>query len=110
MEPGELALDESELELSSEPMLLRVGPSHPAMHGTLRVVVELEGEIIRKATPEIGYLHRGMEKLSEYRTYPQILPLTDRLNYVSALMNNIGYIMAVEKLLGIEAPDREHPS
>jgi len=92
--------------MPSDRMVLNLGPSHPAMHGTLRVVVELDGEIIRKATPEIGYLHRGMEKLSEHRTYPQILPLTDRLNYVSALMNNIGYIMAVEKLLGIEVTPR----
>lgn len=75
-------------------------------HGTLRIILELEGEIITRATPEIGYLHRGVEKLGEHLSYNQFVPLTDRLNYCSSIMNNVGYALAVEKLLGIEAPTR----
>jgi NADH:ubiquinone oxidoreductase subunit D len=87
-------------------MIVNMGPSHPTTHGTLHIVLELEGEIIVKATPNIGYLHRGVEKLGEYLTYQQFIPLTDRLNYCSSLMNNVGYTLAVEKLLGIEDPPR----
>ncbi|OGQ07481.1 MAG: NADH dehydrogenase (quinone) subunit D [Deltaproteobacteria bacterium RIFCSPLOWO2_12_FULL_40_28] len=93
-------------ELESETMLLNVGPSHPAMHGALRTQMELDGERIVGSASEIGYLHRCFEKHSECSTYQQIIPYTDRLNYLSALMNNVGYCMAVEKLLKIEAPDR----
>lgn len=75
-------------------------------HGTLRIILELEGEIIARATPEIGYLHRGVEKLGEHLSYNQFVPLTDRLNYCSSIMNNVGYALAVEKLLGIQAPTR----
>ncbi len=85
---------------------LNIGPAHPTMHGTLRVLARLQGETILEAVPEIGYLHRGFEKTSEQLTYQQVVPLTDRLNYVSAMMNNVGYVMAVEKLLGIEVPKR----
>jgi NADH-quinone oxidoreductase subunit C/D len=85
---------------------LNLGPSHPAMHGTLRIVVTLDGETIVGADTEIGYLHRCFEKMCETHTYQQVIPYTDRLNYMSAIINNVGYCMAVEKLLGIEAPPR----
>src|SRR3990167_2455800 len=93
-------------ELESETMLLNIGPSHPAMHWALRTQVELDGERIVRAASEIGYLHRCFEKHSEHSTYQQIIPYTDRLNYVSSLMNNAGYCRAVEKLLNLEIPDR----
>ncbi len=85
---------------------LNIGPSHPAMHGTLRVMVELEGETIRRASCEIGYLHRCFEKMAETHPYNQVIPYTDRLNYCSAPMNNVGYCKTVEKLLGVEIPPR----
>lgn len=93
-------------QLETKTLNLNLGPSHPATHGTLRIIVDLDGETIVKVDLEIGYLHRGIEKLGENRTYHQIIPLTDRLNYVSCLMNNVGYSLAVEKLLGIEVPPR----
>ena len=92
--------------LDGDKMIVNMGPSHPTTHGTLRIVLELQGETITKATPEMGYLHRGVEKLAESLSYQQFIPLTDRLNYCSAIMNNVGYAMAVEKLLGIEIPER----
>jgi NADH-quinone oxidoreductase subunit D len=100
------ASDLDELELPSETMPLNMGPSHPAMHGTVRMVLEVEGEKISSADIQIGYLHRCFEKESEYATYTQIFPYTDRLNYVSPMLNNVGYAMAVEQLLGIQAPER----
>jgi NADH-quinone oxidoreductase subunit D len=100
------AADLDELELPSETMPLNMGPSHPAMHGTVRMVLEVEGEKITSADIQVGYLHRCFEKESEYATYTQIFPYTDRLNYVSPMLNNVGYALAVEKLLGIEAPER----
>lgn len=87
-------------------MVLNMGPSHPAMHGTVRMVLTLAGETIVKCDPEIGYLHRGFEKQCENATWTQVFPYTDRLNYVSPLLNNFGYAHAVEKLLGIEITDR----
>ncbi|UCD84049.1 MAG: NADH dehydrogenase (quinone) subunit D [Deltaproteobacteria bacterium] len=93
-------------QLETKTLNLNLGPSHPATHGTLRIIVDLDGETIVKADLEIGYLHRGIEKLGENRTYHQFIPLTDRLNYVSCLMNNVGYSLAVEKLLGLEVPPR----
>jgi NADH dehydrogenase I D subunit len=87
-------------------MVLNLGPSHPSTHGTLRVILTLEGESIVKAEPEIGYLHRGVEKLGEKLSYAQFMPLTDRLNYCSSVMNNVGYALAAEKLLGIQDPPR----
>ena len=87
-------------------MTLNIGPAHPTMHGTLRILARLDGETILEAAPEIGYLHRGFEKTSEHLTYQRVIPLTDRLNYVSAMMNNVGYCRAVEKLLGVEVPRR----
>jgi NADH-quinone oxidoreductase subunit D len=91
-----------------ETMTINMGPQHPSTHGVLRLVLELDGEIVRKATPHIGFLHRGIEKLSEHRTYHQILPLTDRLDYLAPMHNNLGYVLAVEKLLGItdQIPER----
>ncbi len=87
-------------------MLLNVGPSHPAMHGVIRLVTELEGETVIKVDAEIGYLHRAFEKSAEESSWTQVIPYTDRLNYVSPLINNFGYCGAVEKLLGIEVTER----
>jgi NADH-quinone oxidoreductase subunit D len=85
-----------------EKMVLNMGPSHPATHGVLRIVLELDGEIITKADPDVGYLHRGDEKIAENMTYTQFIPYTDRLDYLAPLANNVAYALAVEKLLGIE--------
>ena len=90
----------------SKHMFLNVGPSHPAMHGVIQIMVELEGEVIRKADVEIGYLHRAFEKHCESGTYTQCFPYVDRLNYVSPLINNFGFAAAVEKLMGLEVPER----
>ena len=100
--------DDSELEahLQTRRMMINLGPSHPAMHGTVRMRVELEGETIVRADPEIGFLHRGFQKSCENVTWNQCLPYTDRLNYVSAIMNNLGFLKAVEKLVGLEIPER----
>ncbi len=100
--------EESELEahLQTKRMMINLGPSHPAMHGTVRMKVELEGETIIRADPEIGFLHRGFQKSCENVTWNQCLPYTDRLNYVSAIMNNLGFLKAVEKLVGLEIPER----
>ena len=87
-------------------MLLNVGPSHPAMHGVIRLITELEGETVVSVEAEIGYLHRAFEKSSENSSWNQVMPYTDRLNYVSPLINNFGYCGAVEKLLGIEITER----
>jgi NADH-quinone oxidoreductase subunit D len=106
MEPLDLELEEGELELPSEPMHLNMGPAHPAMHGTVRCVLELSGETIVKADVQIGYLHRGFEKMCERGTWAQVFPYADRLNYVSPMLNNVGYALAVEKLCGIEVPER----
>ena len=93
-------------DLGANEMILNIGPSHPAMHGALRTQVHLDGETIVKAESEIGYLHRCFEKHSENSTYQQIIPYTDRLNYLSAIMNNVGYCKAVEDLMGVEVPER----
>src|SRR3972149_5773905 len=87
-------------------MTINMGPQHPATHGVLRLLLELDGEIVVKAEPHIGYLHRGVEKLSESLTYPQALTMTDRLDYTRALSNNLAYCLAVEKLLDINVPKR----
>jgi len=93
---------------STETMTINMGPQHPSTHGVLQLILELDGEIVVKATPHIGFLHRGIEKLSEHRTYHQTIPLTDRLDYLAPMSNNLGYVLAVEKLLGItdEIPER----
>ena len=90
----------------SETYTLNMGPQHPSTHGVLQVQLELDGERIVKATPIMGYLHRGIEKLLEDRTYVQGLPYTDRLDYISAMNNNFGYALAVEELAGIETTPR----
>jgi len=87
-------------------MSINMGPQHPSTHGVLRLILELDGETVVKATPHIGFLHRGVEKLAEYKTYHQFITLTDRLDYLAPLSNNLGYVQAVEKLLNIEAPKR----
>jgi NADH-quinone oxidoreductase subunit D len=99
---------EEEDEMPTEPMTLNMGPSHPAMHGTVRIILTVEGETIRDADVQVGYLHRCFEKEAEYATYTQVFPYTDRLNYVSPMCNNVGYALAVEKLLGIaeKIPER----
>ncbi len=92
--------------VSSRELTLNMGPQHPATHGVLRLVLDLDGENIAKCTPYVGYLHRGVEKLAEHRNYMQILPLTDRLDYISSMSNNLGYCYAVEKLFDIKLPER----
>jgi NADH-quinone oxidoreductase subunit D len=87
-------------------MILNMGPQHPATHGVLRLLVRLDGETVIGCVPELGYLHRGYEKLAENSTYHEYIPHTDRLDYLSPLSNNTAYVLAVEKLLGIEAPPR----
>ena len=88
-------------DVQGEKMVLNLGPSHPATHGVLRIVLELDGEVITKADPDVGYLHRGDEKIAENMTYTQFIPYTDRLDYLAPLANNVAYALAVEKLLGI---------
>jgi len=88
-------------DVQGEKMVLNMGPSHPATHGVLRIVLELDGELITKADPDVGYLHRGDEKIAENMTYTQFIPYTDRLDYLAPLANNVAYALAVEKLLGI---------
>ena len=88
-------------EIQGDKLVLNMGPSHPSTHGVLRVIVELDGETITKAIPDIGYLHRGDEKIAENMTYNQFIPYTDRLDYLAPLANNVAYVLAVEKLLGI---------
>jgi NADH-quinone oxidoreductase subunit D len=90
----------------SSKMLLEMGPSHPAMHGTVRMRAVLDGETVESVDVDVGYLHRGFEKSAENATWTMVFPYTDRLNYVSPFINNVGYAMAVEKLFGIEIPDR----
>lgn len=104
---GERAISlEPEPDLGEGRMILNFGPQHPATHGTLRMVLELEGELIVKCTPEIGFLHTGFEKLGESRNFNQFITVTDRMNYFSAMSNNIGFALAIEELLDIEAPPR----
>ncbi|QWR77616.1 NADH dehydrogenase (quinone) subunit D [Candidatus Magnetomonas plexicatena] len=93
-------------DLNTRELVLNMGPQHPSTHGVLRLKLELDGETIKKCTPYVGYLHRGTEKLAEGMTYMQCMPLTDRLDYISSMTNNVGYCLAVERLFGIEAPIR----
>jgi NADH-quinone oxidoreductase subunit D len=106
MEPLDQETEESGLELPSDPMQLMMGPSHPAMHGTVRIAVELSGEVVVKADVQIGFLHRGFEKSCERGTWTQVFPYVDRCNYSSPMLNNVGYALAVEKLCGLQVPDR----
>ena len=97
---------EAEGELKGETMALNIGPSHPTTHGVLRLLSELDGDIITKCEPVIGYLHRGDEKIAENMTYNQFVPYTDRLDYLAPLANNVAFAMAVEKLAALEVPER----
>src|SRR4051794_20628460 len=106
MEPLDQELEEGELELPSEPMSINVGPSHPAMHGTIRIVMELSGETITKTDVQIGFLHRGFEKMCERGNWSQVFPYVDRCNYASPMLNNVGFALAVEKLLDVTVPER----
>src|SRR5262249_49819173 len=105
---GQRTADEMDENFPTEPMQINMGPSHPAMHGTVRMVLTLDGERVRDADIQLGYTHRCFEKESEAATYTQIFPYTDRLNYVSPMINNVGWAMAIEKLLGIkdDVPER----
>ena len=103
---GKDKMEQLEKIFESRELNVNMGPQHPATHGVLRLVLDMDGETIVKVTPYVGYLHRGIEKLGESLSYYQALPLTDRMDYVSAMSNNIGYCVAVEKLFDIEAPER----
>jgi NADH-quinone oxidoreductase subunit D len=102
----EIQRKEETQEECEEIMVLNMGPQHPSTHGVLRIILKLEGEVIIDAVPVIGYLHRGIEKLMESKTYHQVITLTDRFDYLSPLVNNLAYCLAVEKLLGLEIPPR----
>lgn len=105
--PPPVDIDETELkDLDNDPMLINIGPIHPATHGTFRVFTKLRGERIDKAAVEIGFLHRGFEKIVETKHFTQVIPYTDRLNYCSALVNNVAYCKTIEKLMGLEIPER----
>jgi NADH-quinone oxidoreductase subunit D len=104
---GPLApVDVMEPDLGSDHMLINIGPQHPATHGVLRLVCELDGETVLKVIPHIGYLHSSFEKLGEYRSWNQVVPLTDRMDYLAPLIYNCAYVMSVEKLGGIEVTER----
>jgi NADH-quinone oxidoreductase subunit D len=93
-------------DLIGEKLILNMGPSHPATHGVLRLILELDGEVITRADPDVGFLHRGDEKIAENMQYNQFVPYTDRLDYLAPLANNVAYALAVEKLMGWELPER----
>src|SRR6266567_8309902 len=93
-------------EFDPEKMSLSMGPSHPSTHGVLRIQFELDGEVVTKADPVLGYLHRGDEKIAENMTYNQFVPYTDRLDYLAPLANNVAYAIAVEKLAKLNIPPR----
>ena len=97
------------MELRTEPFVLKIGPVHPSTHGVFRMRATLDGEVVLDLEPIFGYLHRGVEKLAEERTWSGVIPLTDRLDYVASVTNNLAYVLAVEKLAGISVPERaEH--
>jgi len=98
--------DTAKKEIVQKEMTLNMGPQHPATHGVMRLVVDLQGETVVGMDPQLGYLHRGIEKWMESRTYHQIIPMTDRLEYITCMNNNLGYVVAVEKLAGITVPER----
>jgi len=104
------ALEDQDTSVLYDPldntMVLNIGPQHPATHGVLRLLVKLEGETVLSSVADLGYLHRGYEKIAENGTYHEFIPHTDRLDYLSPISNNVGYVLAVEKLLGLEVPPR----
>jgi NADH-quinone oxidoreductase subunit D len=97
---------EQENNIATKKITLHLGPQHPAAHGLLHLVIEMQGEEVLNVEPDIGYLHRGTEKLAENLLYHQFVPYMDRLDYLCAMSNNLAYVMAVEKLLEIEMPER----
>src|SRR5918999_2679978 len=101
-----LVSGERELETGERQITLNMGPQHPSTHGVLRVILKLDGEIITDCDPVIGYLHRGTEKLGEAHRYAQVIPWTDRTDYVAAPLNNLGCVLAFEKICGLQAPER----
>ena len=94
------------MTVETRTMTLNMGPQHPSTHGVLRLVLELDGEVVVKCVPHMGYLHTGIEKIAEAKRYQQVVPTTDRMDYLAPMLNNLVYSLAVEKLLGIEAPER----
>jgi len=94
------------MAIKTEPFVLNIGPVHPSTHGVFRMRATLDGEVVLDVEPVFGYLHRGIEKLAEERTYTGIIPLTDRLDYIASMSNNLAYVLAVEKLAGIQVPER----
>src|SRR3954462_6600061 len=93
-------------DLRTETMAVNMGPHNPSTHGGLRLVLELDGEIVRAASPTIGYLHTGIEKTAEQKKWQQVIPVGERMDYLSAKSNSMAFCMAVEKLLGVEVPER----
>ena len=104
--PAQAADARVNIELETEGMTLNIGPQHPATHGTLRIVVRLDGEQVLWADPAPGYMHRGYEKLSEVRTYPQVTTLMNRIDWLGSFCNEVPFILAAEQLMGVEAPER----
>ena len=96
----------SERALAGETVLLNMGPQHPSTHGVLRLLLEIDGEIVITCIPDVGFLHTGIEKTAENKTYLKVIPLTDRMDYLSPMSNNLGYVMAVEKLMDVDVPLR----
>ena len=94
------------MALKTEEMVLNMGPQHPSTHGVLRLELQLDGEIIKNVVPHIGYLHRCFEKHAEAMTYPQVIPYTDRMDYLASMYNEFGYALAMERLMKIEVPER----
>lgn len=103
---GQAADARVNLELETEGMTLNIGPQHPATHGTLRIIARLDGEQVVWAEPSCGYMHRGYEKLTEVRTYPQVTTLVNRIDWLGSFANEVPFILAAEKLMGVEAPPR----
>lgn len=103
---GGLDIEIADQGMATEEMILNIGPVHPSTHGVLRIVLELDGEVITRAEPVIGYMHRGAEKLSEYRDARQVVVLMNRHDWLSAFNNELGFVIAVERLSGIEVPER----
>src|SRR5881394_1889866 len=103
---GQAADARVNVELETEGMTLNMGPQHPATHGTLRIIARLDGEQVISAGPVMGYMHRGYEKLTEVRTYPQVTTLVNRIDWLGHFANEVPFILAAERLMGIEAPPR----
>src|SRR5512136_738309 len=96
----------SERALAGETVLLNMGPQHPSTHGVLRLMLEIDGENVVSCIPDVGFLHTGIEKTAEDKTYMKVIPMTDRMDYLAPMSNNLGYVLTVEKLLGIDVPEK----